>query len=122
MEIQTTPAHPRENDSDHSEEDEPVSFDSDDVGISMDFVRAGSIRFTGIHVARNDEIPDGSKLPSPESKLSFFAMEILHEIRYLMLDRPIVTTKVLQELINYPSRNVLEEALPYCGYMFTGGP
>lgn len=115
-------SHPHENNLDGFNEAEPDPFHSDNAKLSTHSGRPGSIRFTGIFVARNDEIPNGNKLPSPESTLGFFAMEILRKIRCLMLDRPIITIRVLQELVNNPSQSIVEEALPYCGYMFIGGP
>ncbi|OOF95652.1 hypothetical protein ASPCADRAFT_506542 [Aspergillus carbonarius ITEM 5010] len=82
-------------------------------------------RFAGITVKANTKnVPDEShradKMGSPRNKS---VRETACQIQQLMDRRPIATFRVIEDQLQsqYSTRD-LQEALPFCGYMFSNGP
>ncbi|GKZ55165.1 general transcription factor 3C polypeptide 5 [Aspergillus niger] len=94
-----------------------------DIEASVKFNR--EVAFTGITVNMNAaKIPDGShqvdKIGS--SVLNESVRETVRHIHEILERRPIMTVRVIKGQLQLRLQSDLQEALPFCGYMFTNGP
>ncbi|KAB8360675.1 hypothetical protein FH972_024412 [Carpinus fangiana] len=97
--------------------------DAPDGGLTRHLKKNKSISRMHMLRADDDTVPT-APLPDcqPEESLSPNAKKMLHDLRALLLVRPVVTRRAALNLMTHDYAYELRYAVQYCSYMFKSGP